>query len=92
MFDFLKLKPKEKPVLLTKNWRAGMWVMLNNEPHILYKLDTPCELHKVDKSTGETVAVVLSDLGALRQADYDEIPSVRMKLTKEQAKEKGYAS
>lgn len=69
-----------------------MWVIWNTEPYILYKLGEPCELHKVDKTTGETVAAIAANLDQLRQATYDEIPAVRCHISREAAKELGYAS
>ena len=86
------LAPKEKPVVLTKNWRTGMWVVFNTKPYILHKLGTPCEIHGVDSITGETVEIQLALLEQLRQATYDEIPAVRRNISREQAKELGYGS
>lgn len=90
MFDFLKPKPKAPAIL--KDWRAGMWVVFDTKPHILNKVGEPCEIHKVDPATGETVGISLASVDQLRQATYDEIPAIRMGLTREQAKELGYAS
>ena len=92
MFDFLKLKPKTAQLAAGKQWRPNMWVIFNTEPHILHKLGEQCEIHKVDKVSGETVEIRLATLDQLRQATYDEIPAIRMGLTREEAKERGYAS
>jgi len=85
-------QPKEKPVVVTKNWRSGMWVVFNTKPHILHKLGEPCEIHGVDSTTGETIEISLASFDQLRQATYDEIPAIRRNISKEAAKELGYGS
>lgn len=85
-------KQKEKPAVVTKQWRSGMWVIFNTKPYILHKVDTPCEIHGVDTLTGETTSIISATLDQLRQATYDEIPAVRRNISKEAAKELGYGS
>lgn len=91
---FTKIKSLFAPkvyVPVQKNWRIGMWVMYDGEAHILYKLD-PVTIHSVNKETGETTGEKQVPLESLSQAHYDEIPECRRKITREQAKELGYAT
>ena len=85
-------KKEEILVPVATNWRSGMWVIWDSAPHILFKVGEPAEIHRVDKETGKTVSVVQVSLSQLRQATYDEIPPIRCNITKEAAKELGYAS
>ena len=87
-----KLSPKEKPPVVAKQWRTGMWVVWNTKVYILHKLGELCELHEVSKTTGETIAAVVAPLDHLRQATYGEIPEVRRNISQEAAKELGYGS
>jgi hypothetical protein len=84
--------PKDKPVLVPKQWKTGMWVIFQTEPYILHKVGDPCEIHGVDKHTGDTIIIQQTSLDFLRQATYDEIPAIRRNISREQAKELGYAS
>ena len=84
--------PKQVAVPVNKLWRQGMWVIYNEQPHILFKLGEPALIHSVDRVTGETTGQIQVSLDALRQAHWDEIPEVRRKISKEKAKELGYAT
>ena len=68
-----------------------MWVIHNEEPHIIFKL-SPLLIHSIDKQTGETTGELAVPLEALRQAHYDEIPDIRRGISREAAKELGYAT
>jgi hypothetical protein len=87
-----KLSPKEKPPVVAKQWKTGMWVIWNTKPYILHKLGETCELHEVSAISGETVNIVSAPLDHLRQSTYEEIPAVRRNISKEAAKELGYGS
>lgn len=87
MFNLFRKKPE--PQELVKNWRTGMWVMVNGAAGILHKLN-PVEVHLVNPA-GETVSVLFTELSALRQANWLEIPEPR-RPSIERAKELGYGT
>ncbi len=84
-------KPKEKPPVMTKVWKAGMWVVFDTKIAILVDVNTICTIHMVNDK-GETTEAKQISIESLRQATYSEIPLVRRGLTLEQAKELGYAA
>lgn len=92
-FDKLfKTAIRELPPV-TRQWKSGMWVMVDNKRvGILTKIAEYCEVHHVSDATGETVDVVSVPMLSLRQAYHREIPACRCSLTAEQAKELGYGS
>lgn len=94
MFNKIKslFLDKTPPVVVSKQWRPGMWVVHNTTVGILHKLGEPCEIHLVDETTGETKEIVFFKMDSLRQATYLEIPKVRRNISAEKAKELGYAS
>jgi hypothetical protein len=71
-------------------FRLNMWVMTPHGVGILFKIDTPCEIHLVSPATGETTSVVTADLANIRQARFDEIPGARQGIDRARAKELGY--
>jgi hypothetical protein len=81
--------PKTPPVVVNKTWKAGMWVMYQNQPAIISKIDEMTEIHYVNIA-GETVGEALVPLNALRQARFIEIPLSRRNITETAAKELGY--
>lgn len=86
------VSPKQPPPLVAKNWRTGMWVMYQDKLAILTKLDVPCEIHYVDKITGETIGLANVPLETLRQARWAELPTHRSKITPEEGKVLGYGA
>jgi len=101
MWDKLKkLFSKEQPVevqvdipfLITRDWRKGMWVVCNGLPAILVTIADPCEIHYVDKKTGETTNISFVPITALRQAKFTDIPECRLGISEEKAKELGYGT
>ena len=85
-------QPKEKPAVIVKNWRSGMWVTTDGRTGILAEVAPLSEVHFVDNNTGETVEIKQVSLDALQQAHYDEIPAIRRKISREQAKGLGYGT
>ena len=85
---------REQPQTIKKNWRVGMWVQTqDNKTGILFKLGDTCEIHIVDRTSGETVEVVQEVIEHVRQAKWGEIPECRRRgITKEQAEALGYGS
>lgn len=86
------VSPKQPPPLVVKNWRTGMWVMYQDKLAILTKIDSPCEIHYADKTTGENIGTAYVPIDALRQARWAELPTHRPKITPEQGKELGYGA
>lgn len=87
-----KVIPRQKPAVVAKQWRTGMWVIFNTKVAILVKIDAPCTIHMVDPITGLTIEEVHTSLDSLRQATYEEIPLVRRGFSKETARGLGYGS
>ncbi len=84
---------KREPVNVIKNWRNGMWVVASsNRVGVLYRLGDPCEVHLVDRQSGETVEQIYCPLTELRQAKFGEIPECRRGITKERAEALGYGT
>jgi hypothetical protein len=94
MFQFIKktFSPKQVEVPVNKSWRQGMWVIHEGEPHIIFRIGVPTVIHSVNKQTGETTGEKSVSLDSLRQAHFDEIPEIRRQISRERAKELGYAT
>lgn len=83
----------EPMVVPPRGWRRGMWVMHGNDIGIIVSLDSICEVHYVNDTSGETVRADNVPLGALRRAKFSEIPECRkIGITPEKAEELGYGA
>lgn len=70
-----------------------MWVQTQqNQTGILFVLGETCEVHLVNRTTGETIQSIQVPLGELRQAKWGEIPECRRGITKKQAEALGYGT
>ena len=84
--------PKVPQRVVNKTWKAGMWVMCQNKPAIIAKLEDPVEIHFTDAITGEYAGTEFVPLSSLRQARHMEIPVARQNISAEYAKELGYGA
>lgn len=81
------------PIILPKQWRTNMWVMVAGNIGILTDLNETCSVDLVNPQTGETTSTVQVSLSGLRQARFGEIPACRkIGVTPEQGLELGYGA
>jgi hypothetical protein len=93
MFSKYFNKTVKTPVLIKKNWKAGMWVMTQDcTVGILTKLGNPCLVHIVNQASGETIKELSVDLNSLRQAKWHEIPECRRGITQAEGEALGYGT
>lgn len=82
-----------KVVVPSSTWRVGMWVVnaSTNDIGVIASFDKGTVVfHKVDRVSGETVGMEFIPFDGIRQAKYNEIPSCRMSVSRNVAKELGY--
>jgi hypothetical protein len=89
-FSTQPVKQDVPVVFIDKGWRTGMWVMVDGQIGILFKLGDPCSIHLVNPQTGETTSEEMIPIGKLRQARFGEIPQCRRHFTEQRALELGY--
>lgn len=82
-------KSKTEPGVVKSIWRNNMWVMTPLGVGVLFKLGEPNLVHLVDEN-GETQASEYFSSTQLRQAKWEEIPSVRRKVDREKGYQLGY--
>ena len=81
----------KKLTVSTGTFRRGQWVMLGDVVGIIAEFKgADIMFHHVDRETGDTIKEEQMSVLRIRPAKISEIPTCRMGISREVAKERGY--